>query len=276
MSEQSGLSADIVAVGKMMLWEYGNQDELNTPGHLKEKISLCWLSRTLRQLEAVEILVRGGYHADGWISFRSLLERYLLYTHLCAMNEFEVFDDWCFKQRHEGAMRVKSNAMLQTKPEVMQHKFSENETERYRRVLADERVRKWKRPKMEEVSRRVEMKFLYDAGYDFASGYVHPVADDGNDDYFILMNRPHEIHDDNTPQILVRNAQLVTTLHMQEFMNQPGLNWRRVVYDLIDAIRHKIGGETIDYSVTLQKVVYLHLSPAGLCEKGVAGMSKLT
>jgi len=271
MNEQRKISEDIAAVGKMMLWEYGNQKELNTPGHVKEEISLCWLSRTLRQLEAIDILAANGHCADGWICFRSLLERYLLYAHLCERNEFEVFDDWCFKKKYENVNMVKSNSMLRLKPEVRQIMFTEAEKERYKMVSADERVRTWDRPRMEDVAKRVEMKFLYDAGYDFASQYVHPVSDNGKHDYLRLMGRSQEIVEVDTTDILVGNARLIATMQIQDFMNQPGHNWRKVLYDLIDAMRRMIGGETIDYSVTLQKVVYFHTSGAGLCVRAVEG-----
>ena len=261
MIEMKQLSRDIIHAGKMMLREYGNQ--LTEPGHLKEKLSLVLLARAVRQLQAIGALVQSTFVSDGWILYRSLLEKYFLFRHLCKTGEFDVFDDWCFKGRYEHLNMIKSIREFKGKPQMRDRRFRDEEKTRYQRVRDDQRVKQWRRPDMESIARELEMKFLYDAGYDWASGYVHPTSQDGSEDYWILMGREcDEIGDDS--EVLLHNAPLITVLHIQYFMNEPEYNWRKVLYDLIDAFAKAADGEGFDYAEGLAKVTWFHESGGGL------------
>ena len=44
----------------------------------------------------------------------------------------------------------------------------------------------WQRPKAEEVAKQLNMRFLYRFGYDFGSTHVHPMANDGQQDFFTI------------------------------------------------------------------------------------------
>ena len=258
------LTKDIVLAGRMMLWDYGNQKELNSSGHLREKISLHWLARSLRQLLAIDALTSIGFISDGWILFRSILERYLLYCHLYEHDEFDVFHDWCLKEKYNRRNKVKSNLLLKEKPEVKEHKLSQAEKDKYKEILHKPLVMQWQRPRMEDVAKRKKVKFLYDAGYDFASGFVHPVADDGGDDYLHLMGRSQEVVEING-DILLRDARLIAVLQIQKFMSQPEHNWRNVLNDLLNAFMKRIEGKNIEYTKTLSGVIHIHEN-MGLCE----------
>lgn len=263
MIETAQLSPDIIATGRMMLREYGNQ--LTEPGHLKEKISLVLLARTLRQLQAIGSVVESTFVSDGWVLYRSLLERYLLFRYLCEKGEFEVFDGWCFKQRYEHLNRIKSIREFKGKPEMRGRRFSEDDKARYERTRDDLRVRRWRRPDMEAIARELNMKFLYDAGYDWASGYVHPTSQDGSQDYWILMGQDcDEIREDI--HVLLGNAQLFTTLHLQYFMNQPEFTWQKALYDLIEAFAKAAGRESSEYREALEKVTRFHETGGGLLQ----------
>ena len=264
MTSQKTLTQDIVHTGKLMLRELGN--ELDSPGNRKLKISLVFLARTIRQLDSIGKLANARCVSDGYILYRSLVERYFLFVHLCERSEFEVFDDWCFKRRYEHLNTIKSIPEFSGKPEMRNRRFSDEEKERYQRVSADPRVEKWRRPDVEMIARRSKMKFLYDAGFDWASGYVHPVSTDGNDDYLHLMGREEEADSDEI-SVLLGNACLISVLHVQHVMNQPEYNWRAVLYDLIDAFKKTAAREDCDYIDTFRKVQHFHDSGAGLLSK---------
>lgn len=267
MIEMKQLSRDIVHTATMMLHEYGNK--LTESGHLKEKLSLVLLARTVRQLQAIDALVQSTFVSDGWILYRSLLERYLLFRHLCKTGEFGVFDDWCFKERYEHLNKIKSIREFKGKPEMRDRRFREKDTTRYQRARDDQHVKQWRRPDMENIARELEMKFLYDAGYDWASGYVHPTSQDGSEDYWILMGREcDEISDES--EVLLRNAPLITVLHLQHFMNEPEYHWRRVLYDVIDAFAKAADGQGSDYAEGLTKVTWFHESGGGLLSRTTA------
>ena len=257
MKMQDELTSDIRETATVILWEFGRELATNRQKDPKHTISVQFLARSLRQLDAIQTLFDANFVPDVQCLFRSLLERYLLYTHLCESNEFAVFDDWCFKKAFELENRIRSSRDLKQNPGLQGRTVGSEHKDRYARVRTDDRVARWRRPDMEEVAKKLELKFFYDAGYDHASSYVHPVSTDGYNDFLILMNRESEAEDEGASGVL-GNARLTMTLHLQHFLNQPEYNWRAVIYDLIDALRANCGGESRDYSVLLTKVAVLH------------------
>lgn len=71
-------------------------------------------------------------YQDGWILFRSLLERQLLLWHLAEYDEFEVFDDWCFVQQYEAQNRVRSDQLFFPQIDQKLHEASSEEKDRYK------------------------------------------------------------------------------------------------------------------------------------------------
>lgn len=259
------LTKDIIGAGIIILMEFGRELK-SEDGDTKDRIPLNFLARTLRQLLVIQELVQGEFISDAWIIYRSLLERYFLFVYLCQARELEVFDDWCFKKMYEWENKIRSSEDLKDKPEMKNRNISAKQTQRYSMVSQDSRVLGWKRPKMEEIAKQMNLTFLYYAGYQHASGYVHPISTDGLNDYLCLMNRVSKA-DDSESAIILRNSRLITLLHMQHFMNQPEYNWRRIMYDLLDQLFGKMKDCQLEYSQTFQKVQALHQSGAGLLNK---------
>lgn len=257
------LTNQITTTISVVLSEYGPL--FSKLPHLSRKgpISASFLARSARQLQAIHLLAEQEHVACGWPLYRSLLERYLLYEHLSAKNEFAVFDDWCFKKYYELENRLRSSADLNRKPEVRQRDFVQKGKERYNRVSQDTSVRAWRRPDAEASAKSLDLKFLYDAGYDYASGFVHPMSVDGYNDYLRLVAKGDMVQDEGMA-VLIGNSQLIVTMHLQQFLNQPEFNWRRVLYDLTDALRAAIRDPQADVTTPLQKVLLLSKDGHGL------------
>lgn len=221
------------------------------------------MTRTIRQLHAISSLVKAKFVSDGWILSRTMMERYLLFQYLCNTGEFELFDDWCFKKKYDHLNRIKSIRAFKDKPEMQNRKFQDDEMSRYKQVCKDKWVIDWRRPDLEEIARSIDMKFLYDAYFDWASGYVHPTSHDGLDDYWIMMEKvPDNYKSDK--KTLLNNSILVTVLHIQLFLNEPEYNWRKVLYDLLDEFMKALGLDDHQYEEVLRKVIYCYESKQGL------------
>jgi hypothetical protein len=52
---------------------------------------------------------------------------------------------------------------------------------------------RWRRPKAEDVAKRMNLGFLYRFGYDYASTHVHPLSGDGEADFTMLISAPHVV-----------------------------------------------------------------------------------
>lgn len=258
------LTTQITCTGTLVLREFGNQ--LGTAkDNPKGAISHNFLARTIRQLNAIYLLVQSEFIPDAWSLYRSLLERYFLFVHLCDANDFVLFDNWCFKKLYEFENRLKSSSTLKHKAQVKDRRVSPNHKQRYEHISQDPNVKHWHRPDPQKVAKKLGLKFLYDAGYNYASSFVHPISTDGLNDYLHLMDRKSEIGDEGK-ETLLSNSHLISILHIQQFLNQPEYNWRTVLYDLLDALRERIKDPAYDCTDMLLKVHQLHTKGLGLSQ----------
>lgn len=77
---------------------------------------------------------------------------------------------------------------------------------------------KWRRPKAGDVAMSMNLSFLYKYGYDFASTYVHPMANDGDQDFYTLTKlKPTPPFPDQIS--VLSNSILVGSLILQEALN---------------------------------------------------------
>jgi hypothetical protein len=109
-----------------------------------------------------------------------------------------------------------------------------------------------RRPKPEDVAKKMDLGFLYRFGYDYASTHVHPMADDGQADFMALTSPPHA----TTPPdaTVVRNSILVQSMLIQVALNISGMRWRVIVYDFLDQIRTFLGKGDPRFHETLFKI----------------------
>lgn len=188
---------------------------------------------------------------DCWILHRALLDRLF---HLRALNDndqFDLFDDWSFKMQYEAANRLRSDPELKGQIKELVDDLTTEQKMRYQRLVRNSP--NWRRPKAEEVARAMDLMFLYKYGYDFASQHVHPMANDGQEDFF---NITHLEPKPNFPKpvMVLSNSILAASLIAQEALNASTLSWRRVVYDAVDGIRNFLRSASPEHLLPLAKM----------------------
>ena len=114
---------------------------------------------------------------DCWVLHRSLLDRLFHLNDLNQNDTFDLFDDWSFKVLLESAGGLRSDQALKGQIDDLVEEATPDQKIRYQR-LAKNRPG-WRRPKAEDVAKRMGLSILYRYGYDYASRYVHPMAVDG-------------------------------------------------------------------------------------------------
>lgn len=233
----------------MILLEFARNNEYAA---LRDAISRNFIARA-------DVMVRGIFqlweiedYSDCWAIHRALLDRLF---HLHSLNEsdqFQAFEDWSFKMQYEAANRVRSDTGLtdHDKKSVLDELTIEQK-ERYKRVVAARPL--WKRPKAEDVAKAMDLTFLYRYGYDFASQYVHPMANDGQEDFFNITRlepRP------NFPEwsIVLSNSILAASLVVQESLNASSLLWHEAVYNAVEGIRKFLVSGSLEHHLPVAVV----------------------
>ena len=190
------------------------------------------------------------YH-DCWILHRCLLDRLFHLEHLYEHDEFELFEAWSFLQQYDAMNRVRSDPEFKGASAVSMFDLTPEQTKRAQSLRAQ--PPKWRRPKAEEVARRLKLHFLYRYGYDFGSTHVHPMANDGHQDFFSITGLQP------TPEfpdwrVVLSNTLLVSTMLVQTGMNASSLRWRAVAYNFLDELREFLGSGREDYKDTCSKL----------------------
>lgn len=192
----------------------------------------------------------GDYH-DCWILHRCLLDRLFHLRELSDRDQFEIFEAWSFLQQYDAVSRVRSDPEFKEAATGSMFELSPEQHARAKTLRAD--PPKWRRPKAEDVARRLNMHFLYRYGYDYGSTHVHPMANDGHQDFFSITGlQPAPNFPDQ--RVVLSNTLLVSTVVVQLSMNASTLQWREVVYDFLDELRDFLGTGSDRFKATFVKL----------------------
>jgi len=109
------------------------------------------------------------------------------------------------------------------------------------------------------------MRFLYRFGYDFGSTHVHPMANDGQQDFFTItkLEPSPEFPDQRS---VLSNTLLVGTMTVQQGLSASTLSWRALVYDFLDDLQCFLGTGSDDYKLSFVKLGRLIELGVWLCK----------
>lgn len=206
-----------------------------------------------------DMMVRGVFrlwnledYQDCWILHRCLLDRLFHLADLDSQNQFETFEAWSFLKQYKANTRIRSDpefggalresGVIDPTPE-----------QRTRGEALSRNPPVWTRPKAEDVSRKLCMRFLYSFGYDYGSMHVHPMADDGEQDFFTITGLgPRPLFADQ--RTVLSNTLLVGTMVLQQALNASSPSWRALIYDFLSDLRRFLGDGSDDYKMSFVKL----------------------
>ena len=199
----------------------------------KDIIIKNFISRSIVSLKSILELWKICDFQNCWIIFRCILERLFLLRDLQDSSSYEIFDKWSFKQQYDANNKVRNDSYFKERIDDKLFTLTEIQKERYDSISI-EKI-KWKRPRAEEIAKKMDLDFLYKYGYDYASTHIHPMANDGIEDFFRLLNLPEK---NNFPDqtIVIHNSFIVTKLLVQEGLNDSSFKWRAIIYNFLDDI----------------------------------------
>jgi hypothetical protein len=212
-----------------------------------------FIARSITTVDSVFALWRAEHYQDCWILHRALMDRLFHLQHLIDTNTFEEFDEWSFVQQIEANHRLKSDPEFAAKTHSEDLATSSAQLERYRQLK--KRGISWRRPRAEDMAKKMEMPFLYRYGYDYASSHVHPMANDGQQDFYRIAGLESSVGFPEQMAVII-NTVLVATMVVQTGLNGSGLRWRAIVYDALEQIRQYVGGDCTDYAATLKRLLF--------------------
>ena len=228
----------------------------------KHQILQNFIARTITMTRGIMALWDMGDAQDCWILHRCLIDRYFHLVELGRTNSYEIFDDWSFMRQTEAQNRIRSDPSCR---DLLDSPMFKNTAEQKVRYAALQKTPpQWKRPKAEEVAKRSNLQFLYAYSYDYASCHVHPMANDGLEEFYTITKL--EPKPEFPSQVsVIHNTLLVGCLIVKEALNQSDLRWMAIVYNFFDHLMKHLEDASTDYLETFAKIVLSGRS-AELCD----------
>lgn len=247
----------LFAVSGMVLFSFARH-ECDT----KNTIIRNFVARSALTLKSIFALWDIGDFQNAWVIHRALADR-LFHLHSIGVNdEFAAFDDWSFFEQYKAQNRVKSDSEF--KHEAVGWVYALSEEQKRRVYALSKNKPSWRRPKAENVAKDMGMEFLYKYGYDFASMHVHPMANDGHQDFYTITKLqpsprfPSQIS-------VISNTVLTSSMILQEALNHSSFRWRRALWDYVDEIRRLLDSGDESYALSTVKLAQV-FNNGGLCE----------
>jgi hypothetical protein len=199
----------------------------------KDVIIRQFVAKSAMSLRGVFALWQLENYQDSWALHRILLDRLFHLHEISEKNEFSQFDDWSFFKRFCGQNKVKSDPSFKSQATGWEYELSKEQKARVKKL--EKNPPKWKRPDPETVAKAMQLDFLYKYGYDYASMHVHPMSDDGQQDFFTITKLEPAPKFSSQLSVL-HNSVLVTMLVLQVAINISSFKWRKVLFRYIEDI----------------------------------------
>ncbi|NOR45925.1 MAG: hypothetical protein GQ534_10100 [Candidatus Delongbacteria bacterium] len=235
------------------------KNECNT----KDTIIRNFLARSARSLKSIFSLYKLADYQNAWIVYRALLDRLFHLNSIGKKDEFLKFDDWSIFEQYKAQNKVKSDKIFKHEAVGCAYELSDDKKSRIKKLSKNNPT--WKRPKAENIAKEMKMEFLYKYGYDFASMHVHPMSNDGEEDFFSITK--FKFAPKFPLQITVLgNSLLVSTLILKEALNLSSFSWHKLLYTYINQVISFLDKGDISYKKTFIELARLYNNNDVLCK----------
>ncbi|MCU7999419.1 DUF5677 domain-containing protein [Shewanella sp. SM95] len=248
IEEYNDIKDALVSICGLLLFEFAKEPSLDT----KNTILRNFLAKTSMSLKGVFYLWEINNYQDCWAIYRTQMDRFFHLEHIVKYDEFQLFDDWSIYKQVQANNLAKSDKRFPFEQTSQVYFFNDSFAERVKNI---QKVKpKWIRPKAESVAKDIGLDFLYKFGYDLASMHVHPMSNDGQQDFYTITGI--EPVDEFPSQIaVIHNSILTTTMITQNVFNYSSFKWRAILWDFIEHIRNAIDTGDKEYMLSYMKIV---------------------
>lgn len=227
----------------------------HSSGGLRDRIIRGFIARGMTCTDSILNVWQHGSDEDAWILHRALLDRLFHLRYLVEGNTFTAFEEYSLVRTYEARLRLLNENEMFNKFTAEQvdslRRLLKSQEHRYRELKEEQPV--WHRPKAERVARSMGLGFLYRYGYDLASRYVHPMADEGETDFDRLISANKSVSLPDSTVII--NSILVQSMLVQEGLNASSLKWRAIVYNYLDQLTTFLGDKNnLEFRNTLYRM----------------------
>jgi hypothetical protein len=219
----------------------------------KNKFLIYSIAKNLSLLKSIESEFNRTSYFEGWILFRALIDRLVYLLYLSENDLFDQFEEWTFITSFEYRNKARADEKFKQINTNTCFSIQLSESRRYNK-LKKKNIQKPK-PNPEILLKSRNLEFLYKYGYDFASMHTHPMANDGELEYYRYSKIKPNPYDDFDHSILLKNSILITTLIQTEVLNQLQLKFHRLLYDFFENSCNQANNIENELEATFEQIV---------------------
>ena len=217
----------------------------------RNNILSSFIARCDRMVHAIFQLCEGDDLHDSWIIHRCLIDRLFHIHDLGEKDEFELFEDWSFFEQYKALNKVNSDQSIKDFKSVDDIKLTDHQKKRGKKL--EKNPPKWRRPHAEQVAKDLNMQFFYKYGYDYASRYVHPMANEGEIDFNLLLEFSSNKRE-REKKIILSNTLLVYIVILQESLRISDYLWVSMVNNFLTNTLLFLDNGSNDFKLDLLKL----------------------
>ena len=226
-----------------VLFQIGNELEGDKNTYLTNSIA-----KTQTLVKSIELTFVNELYNESWILYRCLLDRYLYIRYLEKNKLHTSFKDWSYAKGYEYLRNAKSEETVQNVKHDPRFRFSKEQSDTYSGLK--KQSNSFFKPDPKSIFKDEGLSFLYKFGYDYASMRVHPMFEDGDEEYFRITQIKPNPYSEFDHQELITNTYLVATMIIQESLNQIDLKTISDVYEYLESL-----GKNSDYITPFYEII---------------------
>jgi hypothetical protein len=192
------------------------------------------IAKTISMLKSIDLLYKVENYNDGWILYRSLIDRLVYIYYLIENDNFKDFDEWTyvelFEYRHNAKVDERYRR-LQKDPKFKTQNGETNTYNEYKKRL------NWRKPKPKDVLKLIDLEFIYKYGYDYASRHTHPMSYDGSKEFYHLTGLIPNPHDFNEDSLLLKNSLIISSMIFNVIIQNLNIERPRYYLDFMSEFR---------------------------------------
>lgn len=168
------------------------------------------IAKTISLLKTIDLLSFIRLYNEGWILYRSLIDRLVYLYYLIDNDNFTDFDEWTYLQLYEYRHNAKVDEKFKRLLNDPFFRTEKGDANKYSEI----RIKKlnWEKPRAKDVLKSKNLDFIYKFGYDYASMHTHPMSFDGQREFNRMTGstpNPYQSFDGN---ILINDSMLISSI----------------------------------------------------------------
>lgn len=218
------------------------------------------IAKTVSLLKTIDLLFIVEKYNEGWILYRSLIDRLVYLIYLIDNDNFIEFDEWTYVKRYEFRHNAKVDERFKRLLNNQKFKTQKGETNLYNTF---KKRLKWTKPDPFRVLKKLNLDFIYKFGYDYASMHTHPMSWDGSKEFHNMTGLKPNPSAENEDEILIKNSLLIASMILNLIVSNFSIKIPQVLIEFLSEIKKFVYGLENDCNTKFEEAFVFFKKDAG-------------